>query len=117
MLDGGHNIQGVAALLESLKDIFDIEHYVFVMGVLADKDYEDMVKIVAPYTKNAYTITPPNPRKLAAEDLAKCFAKYGVDASPCKISDAISTAKNEADERDVIVAFGSLYSISSLVNI
>ena len=86
------------------------------MGVLADKDYEDMVKIVAPYAKKVYTITPPNPRKLDAKDLAECFAKYGVDAKPCVITDAISEAKKEASESDVIACFGSLYSISTLMN-
>lgn len=115
ILDGGHNIQGVHALIDSLTDVFDVKKFVFVMGVLADKDYEDMVKIVAPYAKKVYTITPPNPRKLFAEDLAKCFTKYGVDAIPCETSDAISQAKKETSESDVIVAFGSLYSISKLV--
>lgn len=114
VIDGGHNLQGVTALLESLKDVFNIENFVFVMGVLADKDYEDMVQIVAPHAKKVYTITPPNPRKLDAKDLAKCFEKFGVEAVFCEITDAISLAKKEASESDVVVAFGSLYSISAL---
>lgn len=115
-MDGGHNTQGVNALIESLTDVFATKKFVFVMGVLADKDYEDMVQIVAPHAKKVYTITPPNPRKLDAKDLAECFNKYGVDAEPCEIASAITQAKKEASESDVVVAFGSLYSISSLVN-
>lgn len=116
ILDGGHNIQGVNALIDSLTDVFDNEKFIFVMGVLADKDYEDMVKIVVPYAKKVYTITPPNPRKLDAKDLAKCFVKFGVEAIPCKIEDVISEAKAGADAQDVVACFGSLYSISTLVN-
>lgn len=117
ILDGGHNIQGVYALIDSLTDVFDVKKFVFVMGVLADKDYEDMVKIVAPYAKKVYAITPPNPRKLDAKDLAKCFVKYGVDAEPVAIDNVLKIAKNHSQVEDVIAAFGSLYSISTLVNI
>ena len=116
ILDGGHNVQGVNALIDSLTDVFDNKKFIFVMGVLADKDYEDMVKIVAPYAKKVYTITPPNPRKLDAKDLAKCFVMFGVEAVPCKIEDAISEAKAGADAQDVVACFGSLYSISTLMN-
>ena len=105
------------ALIDSLTDVFNNEKFIFVMGVLADKDYEDMVKIVAPYAKKVYTITPPNPRKLDAKDLAKCFAKFGVEAIPCKIEDVISEAKAGADAQDVIACFGSLYSVASLINV
>lgn len=117
VLDGGHNVQGVNALIDSLTDVFGDKKFIFVMGVLADKDYEDMVKVVAPHAKKAYTITPPNPRKLSAEDLAATFSKFGLEAKPIEISKAISTAKKEASESDIIAVFGSLYSISSLVNI
>ena len=113
-MDGGHNVQGVKALIDSLKDVFDVDKFVFVMGVLADKDFEEMVSLVSPFAKKVYTITPPNPRKLDAKDLAKCFEEYDVEAVSCEISEAIDKAKKEASESDVIVAFGSLYSISSL---
>lgn len=114
VLDGGHNVQGVKALITSLQDVFQAEKFVFIMGVLADKDFEEMVSLVSPLAKKVYTITPPNPRKLDANELAECFKKYGVDAEPCEIGDAISQAKKEASESDVIAAFGSLYSVSSL---
>ena len=76
-----------------------------------------MVKIVVPYAKKVYTITPPNPRKLDANDLAECFQKYNVDAVPCEIAHAISEAKEDADSQDVIACFGSLYSVASLINV
>lgn len=114
VLDGGHNIQGVNALIDSLKDVFGSDRYVFVMGVLADKDYEEMVKLVSPLAKKVYTITPPNPRALSAEELAKCFEKYNTEVESVTIDQAIKIAENNSQADDVVVAFGSLYSISSL---
>ena len=84
------------------------------MGVLADKDYPAMVKKIAPIATRAFTITPPNPRALSDLDLAKAFNAEGVEATPVEISKAIKTAKKSASKDDVIVCFGSLYSISSL---
>ena len=114
-MDGGHNVQGVNVLVDSLKDIFPNKSFIFIMGVLADKDYEKMVESIIPIAKKIYTITPPNPRHLSGEDLSAVFNNKGITAQPVKIDEAISTAKASATSDDIIVAFGSLYSISSLV--
>lgn len=116
ILDGGHNIQGVQALIDSLTDVFNIKDFIFIMGVLADKDYVQMVDLISPYAKRVYTITPPNPRKLDAQSLAKLFTEKNIDASPVDANQAINIAKENANADDVIVAFGSLYSISTLNN-
>lgn len=114
-MDGGHNVQGVNVLVDSLKDLFPNKCFIFIMGVLADKDYEKMVEAIVPIAKKIYTITPPNPRHLTAEDLSTVFNNKGITAQSVEIAEAISTAKATATSDDVIVAFGSLYSISSLV--
>lgn len=116
VLDGGHNIQGAQALIDSLKDVFKIKDFVFIMGVLADKDFQQMAELISPFAKRVYTVTPPNLRKLNAQDLANLFHEKNIDAFPVDLKDAINIAKENANADDVIVAFGSLYSISSLNN-
>ena len=44
---------------------------VFVMGVLADKDYPAMIASVAPFARGFVTYKPRNPRALSASDLAE----------------------------------------------
>ncbi len=73
VVDGGHNPQGAQALAASLADVFPGRRCVFVMGVLADKDYAAMVEAVLPQAQAFVTVTPPNPRALSAEDLAECI--------------------------------------------
>lgn len=114
IIDGGHNIQGVEVLIDSLKDVFPGKKIIIIMGVLADKDYKTMVKKIAPITKHAYTITPPNPRKLDAEKLAECFNAEGIETQIVPNEKAIDIAKASANADDVICAFGSLYSVCSL---
>lgn len=75
IIDGGHNPQGAAALADSLRDLLGgagraQRRVVFVMGVLADKDYAPMIDAVLPFARAFVTYAPENPRALAAEDLA-----------------------------------------------
>ena len=42
LVDGAHNSSGVCALRDSLAALFPGEKFCFIMGVMADKDYEEM---------------------------------------------------------------------------
>ncbi len=75
VIDGAHNLNGVSALIDSLLDVFENKKFIFIMGVLADKDYLSMIGEIAAHAKQVYTITPPNDRNLDAQILAKCFKK------------------------------------------
>lgn len=114
IIDGGHNLAGVKALSESLTDIFPNKKCIFVMGVLADKDYHAMVKEISALAKRVYTVTPPSYRALDADVLASVFKEYDIKAEPVDINDAIEIAVDEALKDDVVCAFGSLYSVLEL---
>jgi dihydrofolate synthase/folylpolyglutamate synthase len=79
------------------------------MGVLADKDYDAILRHTSPFAKQIITITPNNTRGLSSAKLAEVALAYCnnvIDAGT--ISKAIATANAAADENDVIIAFGSL---------
>ena len=46
------------------------------MGVLSDKDYEQMIQILTPMAAKVYTVAPDNARALSSKDLAECVRKY-----------------------------------------
>lgn len=108
ILDGGHNVQGAEVLCESLQYYFPQQKVHFVTGVLADKEYQKMMRLIAPLAEKVYTITPPNPRALSAEDLAAYVRSIGVDAEAFEsLGDAVDCAL----EGDIICIFGSLYFV------
>ena len=117
IVDGGHNPQGAEALAVSLQDVFPGRRFAFVMGVLADKDYESMVAAVAPLASAFVTATPPNPRALSADDLAECISCIAPDV-PVQASSsyegALDAAIALAGPRGLVVAFGSLYAIADI---
>ena len=115
IFDGSHNIQGVTAAAESIKKFFITgkkqKKVALLMGVLADKDYDDMVSILAPLVEKVFTVTPPSPRALASEELAKVYASKGVPSvANDSIYDGVKNAYEYAKEKAVsLVMLGSLY--------
>lgn len=118
IVDGGHNPQGAAALADSLRDVFPGERIVFVMSVLADKDYRAMIREVAPLASAFVCAIPPNPRALAAAELAAAVREETGDASLAiavdSFSEAMERARQTAGPGGIICAFGSLYSIAAV---
>ena len=84
-------------------------------GVLADKDYADMYKPVMDYVQEFVCVTPPNPRKLEATELAKHLMSVGAKATPCdSIETGVRDARDLAGKDGVVLCFGSLYTIGSI---
>ena len=115
LIDGAHNTDAIKVLAEALELYFPDKNKIFIMGVMKDKEYKEMIKIIAPLADKFIVLTPPNERALPAVELAKIIRNY------CKnviISDTIDGSINTAlqiyTENDVICAFGSLYYIGEI---
>ena len=121
VIDGGHNPQGAGVLVDSLRDVFPDKRPVFLVGILADKDYRSMLRAVAPLASAFVCVTPPNPRALDAADLAEAIretcgelgARATVEVAG-DFDDAASAARKIAGSKGLICAFGSLYSIADV---
>lgn len=119
--DGAHNVDGVLALRESLQKHFTNYHIIFIIGVLGDKEYDSMMKLLCPMADTIFTITPPNERGLSGEKLKECVSQYCEDVHVCEnVNLAMQSATNVYDayaqmqEPAVIVAWGSLSYIGQL---
>lgn len=113
MVDGAHNAHGVKALAKSLSVLFPKETFHFIMGVMADKDYEDMIAELLPLAIDFTTVTVGNTRSLDAQTLAVCIAKHGIRAqSKATVEEALSELTKERKEKTI--AFGSLYFIGEI---
>ena len=124
VIDGGHNPQGARALADSLKRVFPGRKAVFVIGVLADKDYPEMLEELLPLGSAFIVIEPPNLRALPAEKLARAIRWTGQDLLGCSactnpyiaedIPDAVAKAREIAGPDGLVCACGSLYSIAEI---
>ncbi len=111
MVDGAHNSNGVEALKESLVQMYPGEKFRFFMGVMADKDYDVMVREILPLSTEFFTVTPESSRALQASNLAEFVRNEGVKAT--ELSDESQIVEHLSHDTKNI-AFGSLYFIGEL---
>ena len=110
ILDGGHNPQCAEALAKSLDKLLTGKKAIFLLGVLADKDYPTMMDMMIPYAEKFICLTPDSNRALPAEKLAEFFREKDCEAKAAdSFVDGIKIAVKEAGEDGIVVCFGSLY--------
>ena len=115
IIDGGHNPQCIDALVVNIRDYLKDKKVIALTGVLADKDYADMYKPVMTYVQEFVCVTPPNPRKLEAAELANHLMSVGAKATACdSIEEGVRKARQLAGDSGVVLCFGSLYTIGSI---
>ena len=94
-----------------LKRYFPGQPVTFLTGVLADKEYKEMMALIAPLAARFVAITPESPRALPAKDLAAHLSRYGKPVAACdSIAQAVELSRGEAGS-GLVCAFGSLYFI------
>ena len=109
--DGAHNPEGIAAAAKGIRHYFAGKPVALLTGVMADKDYTDMVATLAPLTCRVFTLTPNNPRSLSAAEYAEVYRKAGIEASAHDtVEDAVAAAVAYARETGTpLFSLGSLY--------
>lgn len=115
LLDGAHNPNGTAALAQALRKYLSGKRIIGIVGMLADKDSHAALQNLEGLFESVYTLTPPNPRAMQAEELAVVWAELGVSATAAKHpQEAIEMALQAAGDDGAIVVCGSLYLASQV---
>ena len=113
--DGAHNPQCVEALARSLDVYLPGQKVVFLLGVLADKDYETMLARLLPYGKEFICLTPDSPRALGADELCAYLRAKGAPAVSCDTAaEGVRRALEESGGETPVVACGSLYLMGEI---
>lgn len=117
IVDGGHNPQCAETVAYNLFRYFPGRKTVLLMGVLRDKDYMSMARILNPRADAFVTVTPDSPRALDAQELARSLDIFGKPAIPCaSIDGGIETALSLAGEDGLVCSVGSLYFAGTVRN-
>ncbi len=74
VIDGAHNPHGVQAMIDSLTDEFTFSPLVGVVGVMADKDVEEILRILEPVLAHIVCTQNSTERSLPANELADMAA-------------------------------------------
>lgn len=113
--DGAHNPDGAERLLQFLQKNFTNKKIIYIMGVLSDKDYPQMLKIMSTMSDEIYTVTPESDRALPSEKLmqaARPFYRKVTDGG--SLGECYRKVKMECGQDDVIIVFGTLSFLKEL---
>ena len=110
ILDGGHNPQCLDAADDALRRLLPGKRVVFLVGMLRDKDVEEMVSRLRTVSSEYVTITPLSDRAMEAEDLTKLIRAQGGSAvTGGEIARGIELSRERAGKDGVVCCIGSLY--------
>lgn len=109
LLDGAHNIAGIQALSQYLKDYHGKKRKILVFGVLKDKEYGKMLEEIEKVV-DFVILTRPKSQRAQDPALLKAYVKkeYLVEKD---LKEAIKRAFDIAKEDDLIVITGSFYTV------
>lgn len=118
VIDGGHNPDGVSALCQNLKTVFNGKKVTAIVGMMADKDVEESAKMLAPLCERIFTVTVDNPRSMKAEDLKTVFLKFNSEVSACdNLESALTAVDGKISDGEMLLICGSLYLASEAQNL
>ena len=117
LLDGSHNKESIAALLESLKN-FDYDKLIVGFSILKDKDHKDIIRDIASLSdKLIITFIDENPRALDTKEIEKESSDFASDIVTIEDNkEAYEYSLKQAGEKDLVLWCGSLYLVGKILS-
>lgn len=111
IVDGAHNEGAARSLKQSILFYLKDKRLVYVIGMLADKDYATVLEYTAKYAHRIITITPDSIRALSSNTLmieAKKYCNKVIDGHTIEEGLELAEEYRKKENLDGILIFGSL---------
>jgi dihydrofolate synthase/folylpolyglutamate synthase len=116
VVDGAHNIDAARSLKKALKEYFDFNKAILVMGASDDKNIKGVIAELLPLFDRVIVTRSRHPRAMAPAPLAAEFARHGVKARIAEdVPAALSQALSLAGEKDLVCLAGSLFIVGEAI--
>lgn len=116
--DGAHNRDGAAKLAESIRFYFTNRRIIYIIGMLRDKEQDEILKATCPLAEQVLTVPAPGERGMSSYELACVASNYHKQVTAAdSVEEAVELALLMADKDTVVVAFGSLSYLGNLIRI
>ncbi len=114
IIDGAHNLQGANALKNALNDL-EYDKLILGLGILKDKDYKGVIKLLAPLADEVVCTALDMPRALTVEELVQEVSKVNKNVTGEKdLKLAVQKSMKLAGSNSVVLWGGSLYLIGEI---
>lgn len=114
LLDGAHNSGGATSLRATLEELFPGACPVFILGIMADKDWDLMCEILAPLAGRIFCVPVGSERSANPEELCRACSKTNpsVELKSCV---SLAEALQATEAEPFVVVAGSLYLIGEVL--
>jgi len=109
LFDAAHNPDGCAALARELQRE-RVRPRVLIFGAMADKDYPQMLALLAPHVEHVIYLQPQLPRAATPEQLQGCLPGAAANGA----ADALRRARRAASGGGVVICAGSIFAVAEL---
>ncbi|MFC2056093.1 bifunctional folylpolyglutamate synthase/dihydrofolate synthase [Chloroflexota bacterium] len=116
VVDGAHNLDSARKLKQSLKQYFDFNQAILVIGVSSDKDLAGIISELVPLFDEVIATHSIHPRAMATAPIVAELSRHGVESQATDdISSALPLALTLAGEKDIICVTGSLFVVAGAI--
>jgi dihydrofolate synthase/folylpolyglutamate synthase len=116
VLDGAHNPAGALSLVEALEDVFGDARFLFIVGVLADKDCAAVMEVFARRACDFISVPVASGRTAQPELLCAAARKANSALAPrcaASLSEGLALARSASH----VVVAGSLYLVGEALEL
>jgi dihydrofolate synthase/folylpolyglutamate synthase len=115
LLDGAHNPLGVESLVTAMRELYSGRRIHLVFGVLADKDYLKMIKVLFPLCSSVSLAPVDSPRALTPEKYLSAARSFCPSTTAhATVAEALKAARAKALPSDVVLCTGSLFLVGAV---
>jgi dihydrofolate synthase/folylpolyglutamate synthase len=122
LVDAAHNPGGAEVLAVAITEYFTFDKVVAVLGILADKDVEGIVRALEPVVTEFVVTDAPSDRAIDADSLAAIVVgivgRDRVSVEP-ELARALESARDSADEaeRGAVLVTGSITLVGEAITL
>ena len=116
IVDGAHNADSASRLREALKQYFEFDDVILIVGTSQEKDISGIVAELSSLTSQVIVTRSAHPRAATTVTLVSEFSKWDVNPEATEdIASAVSLALTKAKPGDLVCATGSLFVVSEVM--
>jgi dihydrofolate synthase/folylpolyglutamate synthase len=116
-LDVSHNLAGIKHTIDSLGELINKDNLHILIGLVEDKDYQKIARLIANHSNRIVVTEPETHRKLSAEVLVGAFNTIRKKAILIKdLNQAYEFSKKQLHGDDNLLVIGSHYLVGPLMN-
>lgn len=116
LLDGAHNSAGAQAVAQTIQQLFPARLDAVILGILHDKDCEEICRIIAPIAKTIYACPVRSERAEDPLELARFCSRANQDARVVSCVSLEEALKRSEAHRFILIT-GSLYLIGQALEL